>query len=272
MKLYDCCMYFDEDLVLDLRLNILNDYVDKFIIAEATRDHTGKEKKLNFNLKNFSKFKDKITYIVVEDLPIDIKRFKKNWPVHHLRDQHQRNALSRGYKNCNDDDLIMISDIDEIPNPNKIKDFELKNRYACFIQKNFQSKINLLNITDQYWMGTKIIQKKYLKSPQWLRNIKTSKPAFWKFYKPKQPQLIYNGGWHFSFLKNPDGISKKIQSYSHSEYNIPEFTDEAKIAERIKNKIDIFDRKFKYEKIELDNTFPKYILENLNKFQNWIVL
>ena len=66
MKLYDCCMYFDEDLVLDLRLNILNNYVDKFVIAEATKDHTGKDKKLNFNINNFSKFKDKITYIIVE--------------------------------------------------------------------------------------------------------------------------------------------------------------------------------------------------------------
>ena len=71
MKLYDCFMYFDEDLVLDLRLNVLNNYVDKFVIAEATKDHTGRDKKLNFNINNFSKFKDKITYIIVEDLPIN---------------------------------------------------------------------------------------------------------------------------------------------------------------------------------------------------------
>ena len=148
--------------------------------------------------------------------------------MHHLRDQHQRNALSRGYKNCSDDDLIMISDIDEIPDPNKIKEFKIENKYACFIQKNFQSKINLLNISDKYWMGTKIIQKKNLKSPQWLRNIKTKKRPFWKFYKPKEPQLILDGGWHFSFLKHPEGISKKIQSYSHSEFNKPEFTDKKK--------------------------------------------
>ena len=120
-------MYFDEDLVLDLRLNVLNNYVDKFVIAEATQDHTGKDKKLNFNINNFAKFKNKIIYIVVEDLPMNIKSYKKNWPVHHLRDQHQRNALSLGYNNCNDDDLIMISDIDEIPNPNKIKEFKIKN-------------------------------------------------------------------------------------------------------------------------------------------------
>jgi len=264
MNLYDCCMYFDEDVVLDLRLNILNNYVNKFVIAEATKDHTGKDKKLNFNFKNFSKFKDKINYIIVDDLPVNLKSFKKNWPVHHLRDQHQRNALSKGYQNCNDDDLIMISDIDEIPDPNKIKEFQLKNKYGCFMQKNFQTKINLLNTSDKYWMGTKICQKKYLKSPQWLRNIKTAKPAFWKIFKPKQPQLIFDGGWHFSFLKKPHGIAKKIQSYSHSEYNKPEFTDEKKIEERIKNRMDIFDRNFKYEKVNLDDAFPKYILNNLN--------
>ena len=264
-------MYFDEDLVLDLRLNVLNDYVDKFVIAEATKDHTGKDKKLNFDIKNFSRFKDKINYIIVSDLPMNLKSFKKDWPVHHLRDQHQRNALSRGYKDCNGDDLIMISDIDEIPDPNKIKEFKFEKKYACFMQKNFQTKINLLNTSDKYWMGTKICQKKYLRSPQWLRNIKTAKPAFWKFFKPRQPQLIYDGGWHFSFLKQPERIAKKIKSYSHSEYNKPEFTDLKKIEERIKNRVDIFDRNYKYEKVDLDSTFPKYILNNLDKYQDWII-
>ena len=145
MQFIDCCMYFDENLILDLRLNILNNYVNKFVIAEATKDHTGKNKKLNFDIKNFSKFKDKINYIIVNDLPMNLKTFKKNWPVHHLRDQYQRNALSRGYRDCNDEDLIMISDIDEIPDPKKIKNFNLKNKYACFIQKNFhiiKTKVN----------------------------------------------------------------------------------------------------------------------------------
>ena len=120
-------------------------------------------------------------------------------------------------------------------------------------------------------MWTKIIQKKYLRSPQWLRNIKTSKPAFWKFYKPRQPQLIYDGGWHFSFLKEPRRIAEKIKGYAHQEYNLPELTDEKKIAERIKNRVDIFERNIKYKKIDLDDTFPKYILENLNYFENWII-
>ena len=119
MKLIDCCMYFDEDLMLDLRLNTLNEYVDKFVIAEATRDHSGKEKKLNFNYDKFYKFKDKIKYIVIEDLPLDVKSKKKNWDANHWRDQYQRNSLVRGFKDSNDNDLIMISDIDEIPDPKK---------------------------------------------------------------------------------------------------------------------------------------------------------
>ena len=119
--------------------------------------------------------------------------------------------------------------------------------------------------------GNKNYPKKNLKSPQWLRNIKTSKTTFWKFYKPRQPQLIYDGGWHFSFLKQPEDISKKIKSYSHSEFNKPEFTDVKKIETRIKNRVDIFNRNYKYEKVDLDDAFPKYILENISKYQNWII-
>ena len=264
-------MYFDEDLVLDLRLNILNNHVDKFIIAEATRDHAGNNKKLNFNYNNFSKFKNKIKYLVIDDLPLNVKSKKKNWTPNHLRDQHQRNSLLKGFNNCSDDDLIMISDIDEIPNLNKLSEFNIKNKYACFMQKNFQQKLNLLNITDKYWMGTKICQKKYLKSPQWLRNIKTKKRPFWKFYKPKEPQLIFDGGWHFSFLKKPKDISKKIKSYAHQEFFKDEFIDEKKIAERIQRSVDIFDRNIQYKKIKIDESFPNYILSNKSTFKDWII-
>ena len=165
----------------------------------------------------------------------------------------------------------MVSDIDEIPDPKKISEFKIKNKYACFLQKNFQSKINLQNVTDQYWMGTKICQKKYLKSPQWLREIKTKKRAFWKIYKPREPQLIYDGGWHFSFLKKPKDISKKIKVYAHQEFSKKEFFDEKKIEDRIRKKKDIFDRDIKYKKVELNEDFPKYILDNKSRFADWIV-
>jgi len=271
MKLIDCCMYFDEDLMLDLRLNILNENVDKFIIAEATRDHGGNEKKLNFDMKSFAKFKDKIHYLIIDDIPINVKSKKKNWSANHWRDQHQRNAIARGFQNCDDDDLIMISDIDEIPNLKKISEFKIKNKYACFIQKNFQSKLNLLNNTDKYWMGTKICQKKFLKSPQWLRNIKTKKRPFWKFYKPKEPQLILDGGWHFSFLKKPKDIAKKIKVYSHQEFNKDDFVNEEKIIKKIEKKQDLFNRNFEYKKIEIDESYPKYILNNKSMLKEWII-
>ena len=114
MKLIDCFMYFDEDLVLDIRLNTLKDKVDKFIIVEATKNHAGENKSLNFRFENFSKFKDKICYIVIEDLPKTVRSPKKGWHENHARDQFQRNSIQRGYKDYNDDDLIMFSDIDEL--------------------------------------------------------------------------------------------------------------------------------------------------------------
>jgi beta-1,4-mannosyl-glycoprotein beta-1,4-N-acetylglucosaminyltransferase len=270
MKLVDCFMYFDEDLVLDIRLNTLYKHVDKFVIAEATKNHAGQNKKLNFKIDHFSKFKDKIHYLVVDDLPVNVQSVKKNWHENHMRDQFQRNALERGYMKYDDDDVIMISDIDEIPNPLKINEFNKENKFACFVQKNFQSKINLLNVTDSNWAGTKICKKKYLKSPQWLRNMKTKKKPFWKIFS-KNIQLINDGGWHFSFLKDPKSIRNKIISYSHQEYNIDEFTDEDKIKQKIFKGEDLFDRDIKYEKVNIDDTFPNYIIKNKDKFKKWII-
>ena len=270
MKLIDCFMYFDEDLILDIRLNTLNDKVDKFVIVEATKNHAGQDKRLNFKIENFSKFKEKIIYIVVNDMPTKVKSLKKGWHENHFRDQFQRNAIERGYKDFSDDDIIMISDIDEIPNPNKLDEFNIKNKFACFLQKNFQSKINLLNMSDGEWSGTRICQKKYLKSPQWLRDIKIKKKPFWKIFG-KKIQLISNGGWHFSFLKSPDSIKNKIISYSHQEYNKEEFTNTDLIKKRISSGVDLFDRGIKYKKVDIDESFPEYIYKNKGMFKDWII-
>ena len=270
MRIIDCFMYFDEDLVLEIRLNTLNEMVDKFVICEATRDHAGIEKELNFKKDKFLKFKDKIEYIIVNDIPLNVNSKKKNWHENHIRDQFQRNAIERGLTKCNPDDWIMISDIDEIPDPKRIRDFNIKNKYACFLQKNFQSKINLLNMSEDFWPGTKICQKKNLKSPQWLRNIKIKKKPFWKIFSKKM-QIINNGGWHFSFLKDPESIRNKIISYSHQEYNTKEFTNTDLIKKKISLGEDLFQRKIKYKKIEIDDSFPEYIFKNKGKFKDWIL-
>ncbi len=270
MKLFDCFMYFDEDLVLDIRLHTLFEKVDKFIIAEATKDHAGRNKKLNFKIENFQKFKNKIDYMIIDDLPMNVSFFRKGWHNNHLRDQFQRNSLARGYEKSSDEDLIMISDIDEIPNPKKIKEFNVKNKFACFLQKNFQSKINLLNVSENDWAGTKICQKKFLKSPQWLRNIKVKKKPFWKILR-KNIQLIEDGGWHFSFLKDPKSIINKIKSYAHQEYNTNEFTDLSYIENKILKGEDLFKRNIKYKVINIDNSFPDYIINNKEKLKDWIL-
>ena len=270
MKLVDCFMYFDEDMLLDVRLHTLDAYVDKFVISESAEDHSGKKKKLNFNINNFPKFKDKISYIVVEKLPKNISFFKKNWSPDWVRENFHRNSLAEGYKNFSDNDLIMISDLDEIPNPKKISEFQKNQKYACFMQKNFQQKINLLNTSQQYWAGTKICQKKYLKSPQWLRNLKVKKKPFWKIFGNKV-QLIKNGGWHFSFLKDPESIKNKIISYSHQEYNTKKFTNIDLIKKKIALGEDLFERKINYKKIVIDESFPEYIINNKEMFKNWII-
>ena len=123
-------------------------------------------------------------------------------------------------------------------------------------------------MTENDWAGTKICKKKFLKSPQWLRNLKIKKKSFWNFFNNKL-QLINNGGWHFSFLKDPDSIRKKIFSYSHQEYNTEEFTNISLIKNKISKGEDLFSRNIKYKKMKIDETFPKYITENKEKFKKW---
>ena len=272
MKIIDCFNYFDEDKILELRLNILNNYVDQFVIVEAKEDHQGKKKKLNFNIKNFKKFAKKINYIVQEKIEIDKNLvIKKNWAKDHLRDQSQRNYIINGIKNADDEDWIIISDIDEIPNPKNIHFFNPKNKFAFFKQKFFYYKFNLLNITAPFWFGSRICVKKYLKSPQWLRSFKIKKRTILNKLGFFNYQIINNGGWHFSFIKTPEQIIKKIEAFAHSEFNIKEFKNKEKILKKIKNNEDLFDRNISYKKIDLDNSFPDYLVQNKNLYKKWII-
>ncbi len=270
MQIIDCFMYFDEDLILEVRLNTLFEHVDQFVICEATLDHAGKEKKLNFNINKFEKFKKKIKYIVVDDLPKTVETFKKNWHPAHLRDQFQRNALARGLKECDENDLIMISDLDEIPNPEKLSEFGEKDKYACFVQKNFSLKLNLHNKSEPKWFGTRMCRKKDLVSPQWLRDIKAKSRPFYKFFKPKFDKFINGGGWHFSSVKSAEGIYKKLDSYAEQQWNNKKFKNMDIIKRKIKKKEDLFDRNHEFEVINVDATFPNYIYKNKKKFEEFI--
>ena len=272
MKIIDCFNYFDEDMMLEIRLSTLFDYVDEFVICEATLDHAGNEKKLNFDIKKFNKYEKKIKYIVINDLPKIVKSFKKNWHTAHARDQFQRNALVRGLIDCDPNDIIMISDLDEIPNPKRISDFKEEDKYACFVQGNYLFKLNLLNSSEPKWFGTRICRKKDLKSPQWLREIKSKKIPFYKFYKPKFDKFIMDGGWHFSSVKSVEGIYKKLNSYSEQQFNNKKFKDMEGIKRKIEQKIDLFDRGYDFKVVKIDQTFPKYIYKNVEKFKDFIYI
>ena len=265
MKIIDCTTYYSEDLMLDVRLNILNEHVDKFVIVESKFSHSGKPKKLNFDINNYKKFKNKINYIVVNDTPENIKNPHEGGES--LVEQHQRNSIMKGLKKANDNDLVILSDVDEIPNLNKLNQFD-KNKYAVFSQKMFMYKLNLQNLNESNWIGSRITKVKYLKSMQDLRNMKFKNYPFWRL--DKFNQQIINGGWHFSFLQTPDQILEKIKSFSHGEFNKKNI-DVKKIEEKILNNKDIFERGNFLRKVNLDETFPNFISENKDKLLKWII-
>ena len=268
MLIYDCFQYFNEDHIVDLRLNILSEFVDKFVIVESTVNHQGKPKELNFNLSNFKKFKDKINYIIVDDTPENIK--KSHIGGESLVEQHQRNSIMKGIKDARDDDLIILSDVDEIPDLNKLNEFN-KNNYAVFSQKMFMYKLNFCNLEENNWHGSKICLKKNFKSPQWIRDLKFKKYPFWRIDKLKNIQIIQNGGWHFAYLQSPENISTKIQSFAHGEFNKSSITKEDNIKSKIESGQDVLERGFKLKKVDIDTSFPKYIIDNKEKLKKWIM-
>ena len=267
MKIFDCVTYLNEDHLLELRFNILNEFVDYFVVCEAKEDHRGREKKLHFSFEKFSKFKEKIIYLVVEKF----ENCKRTWD----RQNYQRDYLINGISNANNEDLILFSDVDEIPNLKNLKNFtnQLKDKIGIFDQKVFYYKLNLQVVDYDQWEGTRICKKKYLKSFSWLRDnirLKNLKYSFWRFGKFKKIFKVEDGGWHFSFLGNAEFISSKIKSYVHSEYDQEKYTKIEEINERIKNAIDPYDRKKKIVTVPIDNTYPKFIYLNKEKLKDLI--
>jgi len=270
MKIYDCFSYWDEDLLLDLRFNILNNFVDYFVIVEGNKTWQNNYKKFRFDINKFSKFKNKIIYIPVEDMPDGDNPY--------LRENHQRNCITRSLNKSLDEDLIIISDLDEIPNPLNIKKFTSNMKFAVFKQRHFYYKINLQSQINPYWPGSRMCIKKFLKSPQWLRDLKFKKRPFWRLDKYRLNNIIEDGGWHFCNLKTPEQLLYKYKNLceTNDPYVFKEKIDEQYLQlDEIKRRInlgeDIIGRKENYKAQELDNSFPKYILENIEQYKDWIV-
>ena len=297
MKIFDCFMFYDEELLLDIRLNILDKYVDFFVIVESEYFHNGKKRKLKFDINKFQKFKNKIIYIIHKNEPLEIAKLSdkdsediKSYKLilnAHLRENDQRNHISKGLTDADDDDLILVSDVDEIPNFDYMNLSKVKNKIIMFEQEIFYYKFNryLPNFT---WYGTKACKKKNLISPQWLRNIKNKRFPFWRidtfFSKNKYINKIFikNGGWHFSNIKNANDIELKLKSYLHHRDYESEELGNSKINELIKNNETIYDmfsdkksKKYgdkKRKKLEIYDLkkLPYFIQENKIKLKDWM--
>ena len=288
-------MYYNEDTILELRLNQLNQYVDYFIIVESTFNHKGEKKDLNFDINKFIKFKDKIKYYILDSQSSEIEEIKKNDSEDeksskyilngYRRDHYQRNYLSEGIRHADAEDIIIISDIDEIPKLEKVSLETVGNDLIFFNQKMCYYMFNLYH-ENYNWVGSRLCKKKKLINPQWLRDVKPKKYPLWRidnlFSKNKYPniQFINDGGWHFSYLNTPELIEQKLKSYTHHrEYDLNPIGIK-NIAERIKNRETVYNLSADKRKNQFSNgvklevldlkDLPSYIGENKEKFKIWL--
>ena len=265
-KKIDCITFFDNNFIFDFRYNVMKNYVDKFVICESLYDHRNNKKGVNFDPEKKYINDPQILHIVVE------KPFPKN------TNAWQNQAIQRDYiiKKLNfaeDNDFIFFSDPDEILNPEVLKNFDLKKKYGIFLQKFFNYKFNIFNPYESPWEGTKVCKKKNLKSIDFMREKVRKKNLRYKFYrfdKEKNIQIFENAGWHFNNVMSPEKISKKLKTFAHNEFSSEEFSSVETIRNKINAKVDLFNRNEKYEVVRIDESFPKYLLDNLLKFKDYI--
>ena len=295
MKIFDCTTFYSEHLMMDLRFNILNDYVEKFIVCESTISHSGKKKKLNFDINNYPKFKDKISYIIIDEEPEDIIGLKNGLAKPHEKrsDSLKRINLSYDYMikaidKASDNDLIILSDNDEIPN---LKSKQFKNstkNIIIFKQLFFYYKLNLLYDLIP-WYGSKAARKKNLVSMSWLRNLKNKKYPFWRidtlFSNTRyiDLEIINDGGWHFTNIMTAEKLYEKLTNFGHhDEFELSGMTVND-LQKKIDNKEVFFNHfvdkekykerwNFNYKLKKIDNHhLPDYLnsTDNQVKFKDW---
>jgi len=288
-------MYYNEDTILNLRMNYLNKSVNFFVIVESRYNHKGEKKKLNFNINKYLDFKNKIKYLILDKLPSNTEAISDNDDEGeksrkyilngYKRDHFQRNHITKGIEDANLEDIILISDIDEIPNLEKINFGSIKNKLILFNQKMCYYKLNLYQ-KNYTWVGSRACKKKFLLSPQWLRDIKDKSYSYWRldvFFSNKKYNDIFfvkNGGWHFSYLNTPKLIDEKLRSYTHHrEYELNSLTN-TEIENRIKNRESIYNLNLDQTKNQFSEgakldvleteKLPEYVQNNYQKFEKWL--
>ena len=273
-KIYDCFPFFNELDLLEIRLNELSDVVDQFVLVEATKTHQKKDKPLYFaeNKKRFEKFLPRITHIVVDKYPTFFTRFRtpRTWDF----ESNQTNGVSQALVNCAPDDVIILSDVDEIPRKEKILEFKDKPGLKVFQQK-FYSYFMDCHLVDydepipwseagyRPWNGSVMLHYKDFKSFVKHRTSRNDGET------PKT--LIADGGWHYSWLGGVDRIIQKIEAYTHVEHNTDELKNPARIKEMILAGQDIFGRKSKSRFVNIHQDAPAYVQKNIDKYKNLIL-
>ncbi len=290
MKIYDCFTFYNELDVLELRLKILNPFVDYFVLVEATKTHAGKQKQLYFkyNKSKFKKWENKIIHIIVDDMPNPGKLyFKKFWKLSSVLglgrwkpEIYQRNQIQKGLKNCKDEDIIIVSDLDEIPNPKKfdlLKEFTKRDKIVLFSQNLYKFFLN--GFVHSNWEGSracnfKVFKKLFKKKGDRLRRLRNISLRIRMFlFKGKDNPLrrINDGGWHFSYLGNIDFILEKLSNFCHIEnYSSLDLKNPKKIIDKIENGEDLFMDKLKINYVNLDSTFPEEITKNKRRYSKYI--
>ena len=263
VKIIDCITFFRETFVTKLRIEILKDVVDKFIICESIYDHRSRSKNVNFSLHS-EDLKQKVEHIVINhkfpepDDPWKCQKYQRDYMLGYLDD-------------INEDDFIMFSDPDEIPNPNILREFVLKKKYGIFMQKHFVYNFKLIDQYQNPWAGTRICKKKNLKSFDDLKHkiLKKNLKKWWRPDKEKNIELIDNGGWHFNNFFSAKEISTKLKTFAHTEFDKEQFTNIEKIERLINEGKDVYGRGWVFEKNNNIHDLPEYVIKNkkiLNDF------
>ncbi len=275
-KVFDCFCYFNEDLLLELRLETLWDKVDYFVVCESVLTISGLPKPLYFDLEKFQKYKSKIRHLVVRDYPFDTSDAWRN-------ERWQRDYLINGLFDANPDDWILLSDVDEIPRPETIKNYNpaigrrgdfQQYMYAYYLNNRWESDDEPV-----IWVGSKITTYKNLleffdgsmeylrgyKIPGVLRGIRRA------IFKKFLIQKINNGGWHFTWMAGVEKIIQKLESFAHQEFNKPEFKETEKIRELIHSGRDVLFPDRVYKSQPLDWQFPDYLVKNQGKFESYLL-
>ncbi len=283
-KIYDCFCYFNEDMLLELRFETLWNYVDYFVISESSYTHAGQARETQFDTQKFGKYASKIRYLKLDERPPGPNDFWKN-------ENFIRNHLVKGLYDASPEDLILISDLDEIPNPEQIQtyqpdkylrgDFD-QRYYSYFLNNYWLGDVNAdgdLIPNTNIWRGSKITSHHHFtnffqsnatsvrsyKSFGLLRSIKRA------WFRKFNVQLIKNGGWHFTWVFRMPDLIKKIESTAHQEFNKPEYKNPEYLEKMILAGRDFHKPNSRYQIQKLDEQFPQYLRDHPEKFKDFLL-